>query len=67
MAALELGDYLIHTDDGELKLKSFIMDDIEHARQTGNIRHVKELEAVLKQFVLSHPKINTVLEKTHDA
>ena len=56
IAALELGEYLVQTDNGELLIKEMIIDDIEHSRAHGNIQHAKMLEAVLKQFVLTHPK-----------
>ena len=42
IAALELGDYLIHTDNGELLIKKMIIDDIEHSRASGNIKHAAD-------------------------
>ena len=63
MAALELANYIVHTDDGDLKLKKIIIDDIERAKSHGNVKHMHELQAVLKQFVLTHPKLQTLAEK----
>ncbi len=60
MTALEYGDYLIHTENGELKIKKIILEDIEHAKKTGNDKHAKALQDVLKQFVLSHPEIKSL-------
>ena len=57
IAALELGEYLVHTNDGERCIKSMIIDDIERSKASGNIKHVKLLESVLKQFILTHPKL----------
>ena len=57
ITALELGDYLVQTDDGELLIKKMIIDDIEHSRANGNIEHAELLELVLKRFVLTHPKV----------
>ena len=60
IAALELGDYLIHTDNGELLIKKMIIDDIEHSRASGNIKHAETLELVLKQFILTHPRLKEI-------
>ena len=62
IAALELGDYLIKTDDGELLIRKMIIDDIEHSKASGNIKHAEMLESVLKQFVLTHPKLQELAE-----
>ena len=63
MAAIEYGDYLIQTPDGELKIQRIILDDIEHSKTTGNLKHVEELENVLKHFVLNHPKLQSMVEQ----
>ena len=57
MAALELGDYLVQTEEGELLIKEMIVDDIAHSRANGNIKHAEVLESVLRHFVLTHPKV----------
>ncbi len=62
MTALEYGEYLVHTPDGEQLIKTMIIDDIEYSKASGNVKHVETLETVLKHFVLSHPKLQTALE-----
>ena len=54
VTALELGNYLIHTTGGELRIKSMIVDDIAQARGCGNVRRAAELKHVLKQFCAQH-------------
>ena len=60
MTAIEYGDYLIQTPDGEQKIQQIILDDIEHSKTNGNLKHAKELENVLKLFILNHPKLQTL-------
>ena len=36
IAAVELGNYLVHTSEGEMQIKSIIRDDIAHARACGD-------------------------------
>lgn len=55
MAALELGNYLVHMPGGERRIKRMIGDDIAHARHTGNIRRAAELKLVLRHFIETHP------------
>ena len=62
MAALEYGNYLINTPDGELAIKTMILEDIEYSRKNGNYHHAKALESVLEHFVMTHPKLKTVLQ-----
>lgn len=63
MVALELGEYLIHSKDGELVIKKMIIDDIQHALDAGNKRHADELQALLKEFVITHPKMKEMVEQ----
>lgn len=66
MTALEYGEYLIDLPDGEKCIKDMIIDDINHARACGNNKHAGTLEAVLKHFVMTHPKLQPLLDsKTH--
>ena len=46
MAALGYGEYLIHGPDGEQHIKRMIVEDIERAKTSGNLKHAEELEAV---------------------
>jgi len=54
MAALELGNYLVHTPEGERRIKAMIVEDIDAARARGDVRHVTLLKLVLKHFVEAH-------------
>jgi hypothetical protein len=54
MAALELGNYLVHTPEGERRIKAMIVDDIDAARARSDVRHVALLKLVLKHFVDTH-------------
>ena len=63
MAAIEYGDCLIQSPGGENKVRQIILDDIEHSRITGNLKHVAELENVLKDFVSNHPKLQAAVEQ----
>jgi hypothetical protein len=56
MAAIELGNYLIHTPDGERRVKAMIVDDIEAARAEGNLRRVLTLKVCLKHFLEHHAR-----------
>ena len=61
--AIEYGDYLIRSPDGEQHIRRIIIDDIEHSKAKGNLRHVEELESVLKHFVLTHPKLQILIKQ----
>jgi S-ribosylhomocysteine lyase LuxS involved in autoinducer biosynthesis len=54
MAAIELGNYLVHTPDGERRIKAMIVDDIESARGEGDLRRVITLKLCLKHFLEHH-------------
>jgi len=55
MAAAALGHYLVCSEDGEVKVKRMILEDIEKARAAGDFRHAAELKLALKHFVDTHP------------
>jgi hypothetical protein len=46
MAALELGNYLVGTPEGEQRIRAMIVDDIEHARRDGNLVRVLRAQDV---------------------
>lgn len=54
MLAVEMGNYLAHTPSGEKRIKRMIVDDIDHARETGNVKHAAMLKSVLKHYVAEH-------------
>ena len=55
MAALQLGNYLVHTPEGEMRIKAIVRDDIAEARARGNRTHELALKLLLRNFVLQHP------------
>lgn len=55
MAAMELGEYLIHSDDGVRLIKRMILDDIAAAQRHKDIERVLCLKLTLKHFVDTHP------------
>ncbi|MBT3398833.1 MAG: hypothetical protein HOL07_02060 [Rhodospirillaceae bacterium] len=55
MIAMEMGQYLCHTTDGEARIKRMIVDDIQTSRSSGNIAHTAKLVSVLRHFVEHHP------------
>ncbi|MCC7220150.1 MAG: hypothetical protein IT490_05435 [Candidatus Contendobacter sp.] len=55
MAALELGNYLVHTAEGIPMIKRIILDDIEDARRRKHDQKALQLKLVLKHFVDTHP------------
>lgn len=57
MVALELGNYLIHTESGERRIKRMIGDDIKHAQDTGNAEHAAVLKSVLKHYLEHHASV----------
>ena len=60
LIALELAEYLIHTESGERRIRRMILDDIDHARHSGNQAHLERLTLVLKHFIATHPKCETL-------
>ena len=62
ITAIEYGDYLIQTPNGELHIKRMIVEDIERSRECGNFKHAAALEKVLEHFVLNHPKLQSSIE-----
>ena len=56
MAAVELGNYLVHSPDGERCIKAMIRDVIDAALARGDRTHALALRLVLRNFVLEHPR-----------
>ena len=56
MVAVEMGNYLVHTEDGVPAIKRMILDDIETAAAHGDAGHAIALRLVLKHFVDTHPE-----------
>ena len=54
MAALELGQYLCETPDGERRIREIIVEDIRNAETTGNLEHALKLKLALRHFIQTH-------------
>ena len=57
IAAAEMGNYLVHTDDGIRAIRKMILDDIGAARNRSDFRHSAELKMVLHHFVETHQRV----------
>lgn len=55
IVALELGNYLLETNDGVPAIKRMIFDDITAAKAAGHFDRASELGAVLHHFISTHP------------
>ena len=54
MAAVELGNYLVHTPEGEKRIKAMIVDDIGEAQRGGHMQRVLTLKLCLKHYLEHH-------------
>lgn len=54
LAALELAEYLCQQEDGALRVRRMIVEDIEAAQKRGDHRHSAKLKHVLQHFVATH-------------
>lgn len=48
--ALELGNYLVHSAEGQPRIRRMILDDIATAEARGNVARTAKLKLVLKRF-----------------
>jgi hypothetical protein len=55
IAAAELGNYLVHSADGELSLKEMLRDDIAAAAAHGDAERVLALKLVIRGYIARHP------------
>ncbi len=55
IAAMELGEYLVNSEDGIPKIKKIILDDIKNAENSGDTEHAEKLRKILKHFIATHP------------
>lgn len=55
MAAAEMGNYLIQSPDGEMRLRAMIVDDIRQAQAGGDQTRVLALKLVCRNYLQSHP------------
>jgi DNA repair protein RadC len=55
MAAAEMGNYLVQSPTGEVRLRAMIVDDIHDAEARGDTRRVLALKLVCKKYLGEHP------------
>ncbi|HET7365162.1 MAG TPA: hypothetical protein VFJ70_16465 [Burkholderiales bacterium] len=55
IAALELGNYLARTAEGEQCIKAMIRDDIARAAASGDRLRVLALKSIIRDYILKHP------------
>ena len=55
MIALELGNYLAHTTDGQPRIRRMILDDIATSEARGDTMHTAKLKLVLQHFCERYP------------
>jgi hypothetical protein len=55
IVAAELGNGLVHSEDGVLMIKAYMLDCIEHARRNGHFDRADALYAVYRRFDAAHP------------
>ena len=61
--ALEMGNYLCITAEGQRRLSHMIADDIDAARARGNLAHAAKLRRVLQHFLERHADITLTDEQ----
>jgi hypothetical protein len=54
VVAAELGNYLVHTPEGERRIAAMIVDDIAAAAAAGDLGRAAALKLVLKHFAEQH-------------
>ncbi len=55
IVAAEMGNYLVHSPSGEMRVRAIIADDIEEADRCGNRMRVIVLKLILKRYLGEHP------------
>lgn len=55
IAAAEMGNYLIQSPSGEMRLRAMIVDDIREAQAKGDQARVLALKLVCRNYLESHP------------
>ena len=54
LQAMEYGHYLIRQEDGALRIRKILADDLRHAEETGHWKHAEELRELLRQWIAHH-------------
>jgi hypothetical protein len=53
--AAELGDSLLCSPEGVFRLHAMIVENMQHALESGHFQHVKELAQTYKHLQRTHP------------
>ena len=61
IVAAEMGNYLVHTPNGEVRVRAIIVDDIREAQRCENRERALALKLILKHYLGEHP----VAEQRH--
>lgn len=56
VVALELGQYLVQSADGQRQIRRMILDDLEAAQAAGQSADVLRLKATMQHFIDTHPE-----------
>lgn len=56
LVAVEMGNYMVHTPEGEKRIKRMIVDDIAAARERGDFKRAATLRLAVKHFLQTHHK-----------
>ena len=57
VAALILGQYMLHQRDGVEHIRQMIVDDFRAALRAGNVKHAAELASALHHLVATHRQL----------
>ena len=55
LVALELGQYLVQSAEGQHRIHRMILDDLKVAETAGHSEDVLRLKATIKHFIDTHP------------
>lgn len=56
LVALELGQYLVQSADGQLRIRRMILEDLDAAETAGHTEDALRLKATIKHFIDTHPE-----------
>jgi hypothetical protein len=65
MAAIAMGQYLMHQQQGPERVFRVIVDDIRAAQKRGDAEHVRTLLHVLHHFIRAHPESAPAVHPWH--
>ena len=60
--AAALASYLLHQAHGAERIRTMIIEDIDEARNHGEVKHAAELGTVLRHFLHRHPEAAAGME-----